>query len=66
VDGVFVGSGIFKSSDPARMARAIVEATRYYDDPEAVLEACKNLPQPMKGIDIKVLKAEERLQVRGI
>jgi pyridoxal 5'-phosphate synthase pdxS subunit len=66
VDGVFVGSGIFKSSDPPRMARAIVEATRHYDDPEAVLEACKNLPQPMKGIDIKTLKAEEKLQARGI
>jgi pyridoxal 5'-phosphate synthase pdxS subunit len=66
VDGVFVGSGIFKSSDPPRMARAIVEATRHYDDPEAVLEACKNLPQPMKGIDIKVLKEGEKLQVRGI
>lgn len=66
VDGVFVGSGIFKSSDPPRMARAIVEATRHYDDPEAVLEACKNLPQPMKGIDVKTLKAEEKLQARGI
>lgn len=66
VDGVFVGSGIFKSSDPPRMARAIVEATRHYDDPEAVLETCKNLPQPMKGIDIKMLKAEEKLQARGI
>ncbi len=66
VDGVFVGSGIFKSSDPPRMARAIVEATRHYDDPEAVLAACKNLPQPMKGIDIKMLKAEEKLQARGI
>lgn len=66
VDGVFVGSGIFKSSDPAKMARAIVEATMHYDDPEAVLEACKNLPQPMKGIDIKSLKPEEKLQVRGI
>jgi pyridoxal 5'-phosphate synthase pdxS subunit len=66
VDGVFVGSGIFKSSDPPRMARAIVEATRHYDEPEAVLEACKNLPQPMKGIDIKMLKEEEKLQTRGI
>lgn len=66
VDGVFVGSGIFKSSDPARMAQAIVEATRYYDDPEAVLEACKNLPQPMKGIDVKTLKTEEKLQARGV
>ncbi len=66
VDGVFVGSGIFKSSDPPRMAKAIVEATRHYDNPEMVLEACKNLPQPMKGIDIKMLKAEEKLQARGI
>ncbi|MFN4133627.1 MAG: pyridoxal 5'-phosphate synthase lyase subunit PdxS [Candidatus Hadarchaeales archaeon] len=66
VDGVFVGSGIFKSSDPPRMARAIVEATRYYDDPEAVLDACKNLPSPMKGIDIKTLKQEEKLQIRGV
>jgi len=66
VDGVFVGSGIFKSSDPARMARAIVEATRYYDDPQVLLEVSKDLPQAMRGIDIKTLKAEEKLQVRGI
>ena len=66
VDGVFVGSGIFKSSDPPRMARAIVEATRHYDDPEKVLEACTGLPQPMKGIDVRVLKEEEKLQVRGV
>jgi len=66
VDGVFVGSGIFKSSDPSRMARAIVEATRYYDDPQVVLEASKGLPQAMRGIDIKTLKAEERMQARGI
>ncbi|MEM2674665.1 MAG: pyridoxal 5'-phosphate synthase lyase subunit PdxS [Candidatus Hadarchaeales archaeon] len=65
VDGIFVGSGIFKSSDPARMARAIVEATRNYDDPEAVLEACKNLPQPMKGIDIRTLQETQKLQLRG-
>ncbi|HID60917.1 MAG TPA: pyridoxal 5'-phosphate synthase lyase subunit PdxS [Hadesarchaea archaeon] len=66
VDGVFVGSGIFKSRDPPRMAKAIVEATRHYDDPEMVLEACKNLPEPMRGIDIKTLKETEKLQVRGI
>jgi pyridoxal 5'-phosphate synthase pdxS subunit len=66
VDGVFVGSGIFKSSDPPRMARAIVEATRYYDVPEKVLEACTNLPQPMRGLDVRTLKEEEKLQVRGI
>ena len=66
VDGVFVGSGIFKSSEPVRMAKAIVEATRYYDDPEKVLEASKNLPPPMKGIDVKTLRPEEKLQARGI
>jgi pyridoxal 5'-phosphate synthase pdxS subunit len=66
VDGVFVGSGIFKSSDPARMARAIVEATRFYDDPQVLLEVSKDLPQAMRGIDIKTLKAEEKLQARGI
>ncbi len=66
VDGVFVGSGIFKSSDPARMARAIVEATRYYDDPQVLLEVSKDLPQTMRGIDIKTLKAEEKLQARGV
>jgi pyridoxal 5'-phosphate synthase pdxS subunit len=66
VDGVFVGSGIFKSSDPARMARAIVEATRHYDDPQVLLEISRDLPEPMRGIDIRTLKAEEKLQVRGI
>ena len=66
VDGVFVGSGIFKSSDASRMARAIVEATRYYDDPQVVLEASKGLPQAMRGLDIKTLKVEERMQARGI
>lgn len=66
VDGVFVGSGIFKSSDPSRMAKAIVEATRYYDDPQVLLEASKGLPQAMRGIDVKTLKAEEKMQARGI
>lgn len=66
VDGVFVGSGIFKSSDPPRMARAIVEATLHYDDPRVLLEVSKNLPQAMRGIDVKTLKAEEKLQARGI
>jgi len=66
VDGVFVGSGIFKSGDAARMARAIVEGTRYYDNPQTVLEASKGLPQAMRGLDIKTLKVEERMQARGI
>lgn len=66
VDGVFVGSGIFKSSDPPKMARAIVEATRHYDNPQTVLEMSKGLPTAMKGIDIKTLGAEEKLQARGV
>ncbi|MBS3814964.1 MAG: pyridoxal 5'-phosphate synthase lyase subunit PdxS [Hadesarchaea archaeon] len=66
VDGIFVGSGIFHSQDPPKMARAIVEATRNYDDPGKVLEASKKLPTAMKGKDIDSLKAEEKLQARGI
>lgn len=66
VDGVFVGSGIFGSEDPPRMAKSIVEATRHYDDPEKMLEASKRLPEAMKGTDIETLAPEERLQARGI
>ncbi len=66
VDGVFVGSGIFKTSDPSRMAKAIVEATRYYDDPQVLLEVSKGLPKAMHGIDIKKLKESEKLQARGV
>jgi pyridoxal 5'-phosphate synthase pdxS subunit len=66
VDGVFVGSGIFKSSNPSRMAKAIVEATRHYDDPQVLLEVSKGLPKAMRGIDIKTLKESEKLQVRGV
>lgn len=66
VDGVFVGSGIFKSQDPPLMASAIVEATRNYDDPEKVLEASRKLPKAMRGKDVESLKPEERLQARGV
>lgn len=66
VDGVFVGSGIFKSSNPSRMAKAIVEATRHYDDPQVLLEVSKGLPKAMHGIDIKTLKESEKLQARGV
>ncbi len=65
VDGVFVGSGIFESEDPPKMARAIVKATRNYDDPEQVLEASRKLPGAMKGKDIESLEPEEKLQERG-
>ena len=63
-DGVFVGSGIFKSEDPAARARAIVEAVTYYEDPEAIVRAHKMLAgAPMRGDDIATLST--RLQDRG-
>ncbi|MDT7889637.1 MAG: pyridoxal 5'-phosphate synthase lyase subunit PdxS [Desulfurococcales archaeon] len=67
-DGVFVGSGIFKSSDPEARARAIVLATSFYNDPETVVEAQKMVSekQAMMGIDIRTLKPEQLMQVRGV
>jgi len=66
-DGVFVGSGIFKSSDPSARARSIVLATSFYDDPETVVEAQKMVSEKssMVGIDVKTLKPEQLMQVRG-
>ena len=64
-DGVFVGSGIFKSENPPRMASAIVEAVNNYDDPKRLAEISKGLGLPMKGIEVSVLSEEELLQVRG-
>ena len=66
-DGVFVGSGIFKSSDPLERARAIVLATAFWDDPETVAEACRMVTEKksMPGIDIKTLRPEELMQTRG-
>ncbi len=66
VDGVFVGSGIFKSENPPRMAESIVKATRHYDDPQKVLEASKKLPKAMRGQDVEELSSEEKLQSRGV
>jgi pyridoxal 5'-phosphate synthase pdxS subunit len=65
VDGVFVGSGIFKSGDPARRAKAIVEATTHYNDPKILAEVSKNLGEPMVGINVTDLADGERLAVRG-
>ena len=65
VDGVFVGSGIFKSDDPATRARAIVEATTYYQDPEILAKVSRGLGEPMKGIEISTLGEEGLLQTRG-
>ena len=65
-DGVFVGSGIFKSADPPRVARAIVEATQNYRDPERLLEAAKGLGELMPGLDVRRMPEEEKLQTRGV
>ncbi|HEY6679541.1 MAG TPA: pyridoxal 5'-phosphate synthase lyase subunit PdxS [Actinomycetota bacterium] len=65
VDGVFVGSGIFKSEDPDVRARAIVEATTHFNDPDVLAKVSKGLGEPMHGLDIKELGEEGLLQVRG-
>jgi pyridoxal 5'-phosphate synthase pdxS subunit len=64
-DGVFVGSGIFKSSEPAERARAIAEAVAHFDDPAVVAEVSKGLGDAMPGINIDDIPAEQRLQERG-
>jgi pyridoxal 5'-phosphate synthase pdxS subunit len=63
-EAVFVGSGIFKSSDPSRRAKAIVIATTHYNDPKKVAEVSKGLGEPMKGLDIKLIPEEQLLQTR--
>jgi pyridoxal 5'-phosphate synthase pdxS subunit len=65
LDGVFVGSGIFKSEDPPRRARAIVEATTHYDDPVIIAEVSKGLGKPMRGLEISEIPKEELLAPRG-
>ena len=64
-ESVFVGSGIFKSSDPAARARAIVKATTHYSDPKAVLEASQELGDAMPGLDVSKMPESELLQTRG-
>lgn len=64
-EAVFVGSGIFKSSDPDTRARAIVKATTHYNDAKAVLEASEELGEAMKGLDVRQLDDKELLQTRG-
>jgi pyridoxal 5'-phosphate synthase pdxS subunit len=64
-EGVFVGSGIFKSEDPARMANAIVQATTHFDDATIVAEVSKGLGAPMRGIPLEAIPDQERLAVRG-
>ena len=64
-EGVFVGSGIFKSSNPEVRGKAIVQATTHFQDPEIIAEVSKNLGEAMPGLDIKQLKPEELLAPRG-
>ncbi len=64
-ESVFVGSGIFMSEDPAARAKAIVEATTYYDDPKKLVEISAELKEAMRGLDMSEIPEEERLQERG-
>jgi pyridoxal 5'-phosphate synthase pdxS subunit len=64
-DGIFVGSGVFKSQDPMKRAKAIVAATTYYKDPAVLGEVSRDLGEAMVGIDISTIRPEERMQDRG-
>ena len=64
-EAIFVGSGIFKSEDPAKRAKAIVDATTHYDKPEIIAELSKGLGKAMEGLDIRRLDENELLSVRG-
>ena len=65
VDGVFVGSGIFKSENPQRMAEAIVKATTHFRDPQILADVSKGLGDAMPGLDVRTMPAEEQLATRG-
>jgi pyridoxal 5'-phosphate synthase pdxS subunit len=64
-EAVFVGSGIYKSSDPEKRAKAIVKACTHYNDPKAILEACEELGDAMPGLEISKIPEGELLQTRG-
>ena len=64
-DGVFVGSGIFKSGDPATRARAIVEATTYFQEPEMIAKVSRGLGEAMVGINLSDVPGSQRLADRG-
>jgi pyridoxal 5'-phosphate synthase pdxS subunit len=66
-EGIFVGSGIFKSTDPKKFARAVVDATTHYDDPKAVMEASRSLGESsaMPGLDIRTMDQSQLLSTRG-
>ena len=65
VDGVFVGSGIFKSSQPGLMAEAIVKATTHFNDPDIIAEVSRGLGDAMPGLDVRTMPEEQQLAVRG-
>ena len=64
-DGVFVGSGIFKSDNPQKRAEAIVKATTYYNDPRVIAEVSEGLGEAMSGIDVRQLPEHEQYAKRG-
>jgi pyridoxal 5'-phosphate synthase pdxS subunit len=64
-DGVFVGSGIFKSEEPSVRAKAIVEATTHYNDPDILARVSAGLGEPMRGLSTAALAPEELLETRG-
>ena len=64
-DGVFVGSGIFKSEDPAKRARAIVKAAAFYNDPEVLAQVSEGLGEAMRGLDLRDIPQESRMADRG-
>ncbi|MEM1578560.1 MAG: pyridoxal 5'-phosphate synthase lyase subunit PdxS [Archaeoglobaceae archaeon] len=64
-DGVFVGSGIFKSSNPEKFAKAIVEAVQHYDEPKVIAEVSKELGEAMRGVEVSKLSESELMQIRG-
>ena len=65
VEGVFVGSGIFKSENPSHMAKAIVKATTHYNDPEMLVEISKGLGSSMPGLDVRTMPEDQKLAQRG-
>ena len=68
-EGIFVGSGIFKSSDPKTFARAIVDATTHFEDATVLVEACKRIAKSetaMEGLDVRTLSPEQLLATRGV
>jgi pyridoxal 5'-phosphate synthase pdxS subunit len=65
VEGIFVGSGIFKSDNPEKMAAAIVKATTHYNDPQMLAEISRGLGGAMRGIEVNKMADEQRLEKRG-